>query len=55
MIKQRVFSWGLNILTRKSEKVFSITLMDKNCEHKMLTTLKRKNNNTKIKNNNVYC
>lgn len=55
MIKQRVFSWGLNTLTKKSEKVFSITLMDKNCEHKMLTTLKRKNNNTKRKNNNVYC
>lgn len=55
MIKQRIFSWGLNTLTKKSEKVFSITLMDKNCEHKMLTTLKRKNNNTKRKNNNVYC
>lgn len=42
MIKQRVFSWGLNTLTRKSEKVFSIISMDKYCEHKMLTTLKEK-------------
>lgn len=41
MINQNIFSWELNTPARKRAKKFSITLMDKNCGHKMLIILEK--------------